>query len=108
MAAAEYGAAVRCSPCDDFYHLRLASVYIRQQLYDEALAMFERTVQIDPDNPAYHYLLGEHLERMDKPEQAQAYYDEAGKLGIYDRDYVRRIQQRCGRLSVEASPVIGA
>ena len=99
---------MRCSPCDDFYHLRLASVYVRQQLYDEALAMFERTVQIDPDNPAYHYLLGEHLERMDKSGQAQAHYDEAGKLGAYDQDYVRRIQQRCNRMSVETSSVRGA
>ena len=107
MAAAEDGAAVRCSPGEDFYHLRLASVYVRLQLYDEALAMFQRTVEIDPDNPAYHYLLGEHLERMGQPDQAQAHYDEAGKLGIYDRDYVQRIEQRCGRLSVEASPVIG-
>ncbi len=70
--------------------------------------MFERAVQIDPHNPAYHYLLGEHLELMGKLEQAQAHYREAGRLDVYDRDRVRRVQQRCGRLSVEASSVIDA
>jgi len=107
-AADEYGTAVQCSPCNEFYHLRLASAYIRQQLYDEALAMFERTVEIDPDNPAYHHLLGEHLELMGKSEQAQAHYHEAGRLGAYDRDYIRRVHQRCGRLFMETDSVVGA
>ena len=39
---------------------------------------------------------------MDYAEQAEYYYQQAGKLGPYDRDYVRRVKARCGTEETEA------
>jgi len=65
--------------------------------------MFERSLEICPGNPAYQYLMAKHLEQTNRPDQAAHYYQQAGELGPYDRDYVRRVHLRCGIYESQAS-----
>ena len=95
-ATMSYEAACRHAPADDFYHIRLAVAYARQEEHDKALAIFRRAILIEPRNPAYRFLLAEHLVEMGYEDFAQEQYRIAGRLDQYDLDYVRRVRSRFG------------
>jgi tetratricopeptide (TPR) repeat protein len=48
--------------------------------YDSAVAFFELAIQIDTDNPTFHYNLGLTLGRQGKPAEATQAFDEAIRL----------------------------
>ena len=98
LAARAYLEATRCSPLDDFYHVRLATTLIRMGLRPAAIKVLRRTVRICPDNRAYRYLLGELLVLVGELEAGSDQLRHAGRLDNYDRDYVRRVKTRSGQL----------
>lgn len=68
----------------------LGLTLFRAQRYDEALAHFRRAVEIEPEDPEYHNLLGQTQDELGIAEEAEASLrrsielDERYALGYYD------------------------
>jgi len=66
--------------------------------HEEALAVFERVVQLAPDSGAAHYSVGLHLQNLGRTDEALAAYDKAIEIAPDEGDaYVNR-----GRLRDES------
>lgn len=80
-ALADIRQALRMSPDDPVYHAEEASVFLRQEKYDEALNSVANALKLAPDFAACHRLRGICYLRQQKKEEARAALQKAKELG---------------------------
>lgn len=76
-AADYYGRAISLDPADPGFRFFLANVRYRQRRFDEALALYGETLQLDPGRVEAHLIRGWLLEQNGDPGAAAAEYRSA-------------------------------
>jgi tetratricopeptide (TPR) repeat protein len=86
-------------------HGRLAEEYLDRGYLARAQDILDKGLEIDPENPDFHYLFAKtHLE-LGQPEQAVAYLERILKLGSKEdsaRPYIQELVKLCTSLADEA------
>ena len=85
--------AIKMSPQDPNYYAEEASIYIRMQTCDQALASIEKALSIAPDFAACYRLKGVCFIRQEKKAEACAAFQKAKELGDPVAD--KLIQEHC-------------
>ena len=80
LATQELGNALRQSPNDTQANEDLAIVKLRQGAYAEAKVIYERLVALLPNNPSYHYQLGQALLKLGNKKEAQREFTRSREL----------------------------
>jgi tetratricopeptide (TPR) repeat protein len=63
-----YVSAIETNPNDPLLRLELASVFVGQEAYQQALSIYDQAINIKADLPISHYRRGEMLELVATPE----------------------------------------
>jgi Tfp pilus assembly protein PilF len=58
----------------------LAKIYMQQEKYHEALPAIDSAVRLAPDNQSVHFVRGQVLARLGRPDEAQAEFAIAKKM----------------------------
>jgi Flp pilus assembly protein TadD len=58
----------------------LAKIYMQEEKYREALPTIDSAVRLKPDNQSVHFVRGQVLARLGRPEEAQAEFAIAKKM----------------------------
>ena len=74
-------AAIQGSPSTPDYYAEEASIYVRQQKYEEALKSIERAIAIAPGFGACYRLRGVCYVRLEKKTEACEAFNKAKELG---------------------------
>jgi tetratricopeptide (TPR) repeat protein len=86
--------AVRLAPCDDYYHALLAMAYRVAGRYNDSMRVLERAIVIRPKNKAYRHLTSETCRDMGLTTLADYHAKAAGRLDLFDADYVDRLKTK--------------
>ena len=71
-AAAVWKRMLDSKPKDPTAAAQVADLLRQAELVDDAIALYERAIELAGDNPQYHEYLGEYLHQLKRPEQALA------------------------------------
>lgn len=92
-ALADIRMAIQMSPADPVYRAEEASVFLRQEKYEEALKSVEEALKLSPDFAACYRLRGVCYLRQKKQTQACEAFNKAKELG--DPVAERLIKENC-------------
>jgi len=67
-AVQSYVSAIETNPTDPLLRLDLASIFVRQESYQQALNIYDQAINLKADLPISHYRRGELLELVKTPE----------------------------------------
>lgn len=80
LAVPEFEACSRIDATQHVVFANLADAYAGLKRNDEAVAAYEKALELKPEEAAYHNNLGSHLGRMGKVPEAQAHFTKAAEL----------------------------
>lgn len=63
-----YVSAIETNPTDPLTRLELASIFVEQEAYQQALGIYDQAINLKADLPISHYRRGEMLELVQTPE----------------------------------------
>ncbi len=86
--------AVLFEPEDPYYRARHATLCLRLGMLDEAAAALRQALRLQPNNTAYHYVLGDTYRQLGLNDMATQHYRCAGLLDAYDARFVRWVRER--------------
>jgi tetratricopeptide (TPR) repeat protein len=78
-----YKEAIRAFPgtTDDTFHVALGDIYMKQEdMADEAIAMYEKAIAIDPNNGESRYSLGQIFLQSGDPEKASEQFKQVVRI----------------------------
>ena len=93
-AVEAYRDALETEPDNAKAHAGLGDALFRLERYQEAIDSMQRALVLQPDQPsapALHYLTGESLQALGRPEQALAHYENALRVNPQFDDAARRL-----------------
>lgn len=86
-------------------HVLLGEEYLRQGYLAKAQDILDKGIEVDPENPDFHYLLAKTCLGLGRPEQAVAYLERILELSpehATNRPYVEELVGLCTSLADEA------
>jgi tetratricopeptide (TPR) repeat protein len=86
-------------------HVLLAEEYLRRGYLARAQDILDKGIEVDPENPEFHYLLAKTCLELGRPEQAVAYLERILELSpeqATNRTYVEELVRLCTSLADEA------
>ena len=69
-------AFLEANPSDCFVRYGLAQEYVKQSAFDDAIAEFQRILEVNPDYQAAYYHAGKTYEKLGRTEDARTIYQQ--------------------------------
>jgi Flp pilus assembly protein TadD len=92
-AVNEFEQAVALTPNDDYYHVRLAMLYVRIEDLESASNTMLRAININPQRKVYVYILAHIYRLLNDNNNADTLINAAGSLSRYDEDFLNRAEK---------------
>ncbi len=79
-------AFLKANPSDCFVRYGLAQEYVKQGAFDEAIAEFQRILEVNPDYQAAYYHAGKTYEKLGRSEEARKVYQQGVETSLRTGD----------------------
>ena len=91
---------VEIEPDSEISHFGLGSVYLDEELFEEAVNSFRKAIEIKPDYTAAYELLGRALEKAGRVSEARSAYQKGLEVGKVTGDHIptQKMEDRLRRL----------
>lgn len=94
-----YKQCVNLDTTDAFYRLRLTTVYVRQNKWQEVINELQKCLEFDPNFAPAFYWMGTALDKLNKPKQAIIAYEQYLKYRTTE-DQVTEVIKRIEELKI--------